>query len=175
MKQGYLKKTGILCLAIVFLMAAGCGKAKTQGAEENAFNTEAEVIAWEEEEQADNEDDAASEEPDKPAPREVVDGKIRSYFTGEWIDEELGKTRPLAIMLNNTSAALPCPAYQMRLLSTNALWRAVSPAGWVFLRTGKIWIELALCEAAGFTTFISPRSFIRCTPISDRPNTRWRI
>lgn len=107
MKQGYLKKTGILCLAIVFLMAAGCGKAKTQGAEENAFNTEAEVIAWEEEEQADNEDDTASEEPDKSAPREVVDGKIRSYFTGEWIDEELGKTRPLAIMLNNTSAALP--------------------------------------------------------------------
>ena len=53
MKQGYLKKTGILCLAIVFLMAAGCGKAKTQEAEENAFNTEAEVIAWEEEEQAD--------------------------------------------------------------------------------------------------------------------------
>lgn len=38
MKQGYLKKTGILCLAIVFLMAAGCGKAKTQEAEENAFN-----------------------------------------------------------------------------------------------------------------------------------------
>lgn len=107
MKQGYLRKTGILCLAIVFLMAAGCGKAKTQEAEENTFNTEAEVIAWEEEEQADNKDDAASEEPDKPAPREVVDGKIRSYFTGEWIDEELGKTRPLAIMLNNTSAALP--------------------------------------------------------------------
>lgn len=75
MKQGYLKMTGILCLAIVFLMAAGCGKAKTQEAEENAFNTEAEVIAWEEEEQADNEDDAASEEPDKPAPREVVDGQ----------------------------------------------------------------------------------------------------
>ena len=39
MKQGYLKKTGILCLAIVFLMAAGCGKAKTQEAEENTFNT----------------------------------------------------------------------------------------------------------------------------------------
>ena len=175
MKQGYLKKTGILCLAIVFLMAAGCGKAKTQGAEENAFNTEAEVIAWEEEEQADNEDDAASEEPDKPAPREVVDGKIRSYFTGEWIDEELGKTRPLAIMLNNTSAALPMSGvsnasviYECPVEGRITRWMGV-------LRTGKIWIELALCEAAGFTTFISPRSFIRCTPISDRPNTRWRI
>ena len=36
-----------------------------------------------------------------------MDGKIRSFFTGEWIDAELGTTRPLAVMLNNTSAALP--------------------------------------------------------------------
>ena len=106
MKQGYLKKLGMLCLAAGLMMAAGCGKAETQEAEEDTFNTEAEVIAWEKEEQADNEDDTAGEK-EKPAHREVVDGKIRSYFTGEWIDEELGKTRPLAIMLNNTSAALP--------------------------------------------------------------------
>ena len=106
MKQGYLKKLGMLCLAAGLMIAAGCGKAETQEAEEDTFNTEAEVIAWEKEEQTDNEDDTAGEK-EKPAPREVVDGKIRSYFTGEWIDEELGKTRPLAIMLNNTSAALP--------------------------------------------------------------------
>ena len=48
MKQGYLKKLGMLCLAAGLMMAAGCGKAETQEAEENTFNTEAEVIAWEE-------------------------------------------------------------------------------------------------------------------------------
>ena len=53
MKQGYLKRMGILCLAAGLMLAAGCGKAETQEAEENTFNTEAEVIAWEEEEQAD--------------------------------------------------------------------------------------------------------------------------
>ena len=65
MKQGYLKKLGMLCLAAGLMIAAGCGKAETQEAEEDTFNTEAEVIAWEKEEQADNEDDTAGEK-EKP-------------------------------------------------------------------------------------------------------------
>ena len=32
---------------------------------------------------------------------------MRSYFTGEWIDEEYGNRRPLAIMMSNAASALP--------------------------------------------------------------------
>lgn len=35
------------------------------------------------------------------------EGMARSYLTGEWIDEELAKQRPIAVMLGNTTAALP--------------------------------------------------------------------
>lgn len=35
------------------------------------------------------------------------DGQAKSYLTGEWIDEELAKKRPLAVMIGNTSDALP--------------------------------------------------------------------
>ena len=106
MKQGYLKRIGLLCLSVCLIGMTGCGKAEAQEAEENTFNTEAEVIAWEQEQEENTDEDTQEEDP-APAPREVVNGKIRSYFTGDWIDEEMGKTRPLAIMLNNTSAALP--------------------------------------------------------------------
>ena len=43
----------------------------------------------------------------EPEKREIVDGKIRSYFTGEWIDADIGTKRPLAVMLSMTPAALP--------------------------------------------------------------------
>ena len=39
--------------------------------------------------------------------REVVNGEIQSYLTGEWIDEEVGNRRPLAVMVPNNSPALP--------------------------------------------------------------------
>jgi hypothetical protein len=39
--------------------------------------------------------------------REVVDGKIRSILTGEWIDADKGQLRPLAIMMSNDKQALP--------------------------------------------------------------------
>ena len=39
--------------------------------------------------------------------REIVDGKIRSILTGEWIDAEKGTKRPLAIMMSNDKQALP--------------------------------------------------------------------
>ena len=34
-------------------------------------------------------------------------GQARSLFTGEWIDEDLARVRPFAIMLGNTTQALP--------------------------------------------------------------------
>ncbi len=41
---------------------------------------------------------------------DVVDpheGEVKSLFTGEWIDEEISKKRPIAMMVENTSATLP--------------------------------------------------------------------
>lgn len=37
----------------------------------------------------------------------VPEGMARSYLTGEWIDEELATQRPIAVMMGNTTAALP--------------------------------------------------------------------
>ena len=39
--------------------------------------------------------------------REVVDGKMQSYLTGEWIDEDIATRRPIAVMVPNNSPALP--------------------------------------------------------------------
>ena len=53
-------------------------------------------------------DDIDETKPAAPAEkREVVDGKIRSILTGEWIDAEKGQLRPLAIMMSNDKQALP--------------------------------------------------------------------
>lgn len=86
-----IRKLFLLLLAVV-LVFGGCGK-KESGEEE--FNTETEVMEGDGF-QAGNGNN-----------REIVDGKIRSYFTGEWIDVEFGTRRPLAIMLNNKQEALP--------------------------------------------------------------------
>lgn len=35
------------------------------------------------------------------------DGKVRSYLTGDWVDAEYGRQRPVAVMIENTKACLP--------------------------------------------------------------------
>lgn len=39
--------------------------------------------------------------------REVVDGKMQSYLTGEWKDADVANRRPIAVMVPNNSPALP--------------------------------------------------------------------
>ena len=46
-------------------------------------------------------------EPEEPEERVEVDGKIRSYLTGEMVDVAVGNRRPLAIMMSNDKEALP--------------------------------------------------------------------
>ena len=38
--------------------------------------------------------------------REVVNGKMQSYLTGEWVDSDIATRRPIAVMIPKTS--LPC-------------------------------------------------------------------
>lgn len=39
--------------------------------------------------------------------REVVDGKMQSYLTGEWKDESVATRRPIAVMIPNNKPAMP--------------------------------------------------------------------
>ena len=35
------------------------------------------------------------------------DGQVKSYLTGEWVDQSIGRSRAVAVMTENTKAALP--------------------------------------------------------------------
>lgn len=39
--------------------------------------------------------------------REIKDGKMQSYLTGEWKDEKVANRRPIAVMIPNNSPAMP--------------------------------------------------------------------
>lgn len=41
------------------------------------------------------------------APIETHEGEVRSFYTGEWIDEKLAYKRPVAVMTENTHITLP--------------------------------------------------------------------
>jgi hypothetical protein len=45
----------------------------------------------------------ATPEPTEPVPA----GKVKSYLTGEYVSEEIGRTRPVAFMIDNSSDAVP--------------------------------------------------------------------
>lgn len=83
----------LLLAALVLSMFAGCGKKEEEPEEEPAV-----------------EEETPTPEPATPTPEptpEVPEGQARSYLTGQWIDGELAKKRPVAIMIGNTSDALP--------------------------------------------------------------------
>ena len=90
------KRMICLLLAPCVLATAGCGKKK----EEPMKEPEVEV----------KEPEVKKPEKKKPVekkPEDTHQGMAKSYLTGEWIDEELAKKRPLAVMIGNTSDALP--------------------------------------------------------------------
>lgn len=84
-------KKRMLCLVLAVCTAAiavaGCGKKKEEPKP---------VVEKEE----------PKEEPEEE-PVDTHEGQAKSYLTGQWIDENLAKKRPLAIMIGNTSDALP--------------------------------------------------------------------
>lgn len=77
------------CLAVA--MFTGCSGGNESEPEAPTLSGEIEVIQ-----------DAQEDEVEV-----VPEGMARSYLTGEWIDEELAAKRPIAVMLGNTTAALP--------------------------------------------------------------------
>ena len=93
-------KRRMICLLLraCMLVTAGCGKKK----EEPAKEPEVEV-----KEEPEVKEPVKKEEPKEKEPEDNHEGMAKSYLTGEWIDEELAKKRPLAVMIGNTSDALP--------------------------------------------------------------------
>ena len=97
-------KKRMICLllaACVIGTLTGCGKKKEEAKpEEPVVQTENEVKK--------EEPKPKPEKPKEEEPKDTIpEGKVKSYLTGEWIDEELAKKRPLAIMIGNTKDALP--------------------------------------------------------------------
>ncbi len=82
------------------LAVTGCGKEEEDTQPQVTVEPipTAESIPEQEEEP---EDEPASTE------REVVDGKMQSYLTGEWKDEAVVNRRPIAVMVPNNAPALP--------------------------------------------------------------------
>ena len=84
----------LLLAAMVVSAAVGCGKKKEEPKEEPPVEESTPT--------------PTPEETPTPEPTpEVPEGMARSYLTGEWMDGELAKKRPLAVMIGNTSDALP--------------------------------------------------------------------
>lgn len=108
-----MKKQGkklLFTLAALMMIAAvsGCGKKY----EEVAVSTEAETSSAEETTAEktvvlETETETRETEPEEPEERVEVNGKIRSYLTGEMVDVAVGNRRPLAIMMSNDKEALP--------------------------------------------------------------------
>lgn len=82
----------LLMAVCVLSMAVGCGKKKEEAPKEPVV-----------EEVPEEEPEEPKEEPEE----NTHEGMAKSYLTGEWIDEKQAAKRPLAVMIGNTSDALP--------------------------------------------------------------------
>lgn len=98
-----MKKKVLAVILIAMGLLAGCGKKEDSSSP--IIDTTAEPITTEAPE--------ATPEPEKNSElvlitdREVVDGKMQSYLTGEWKDAEVVQRRNLAIMIPNNKPAMP--------------------------------------------------------------------
>lgn len=90
--------TGLFILTVSVL---GCGKKKTPASEEKVTS---EPIIFEKEEIVII--DTPTVEP-TPTIDPTHEGMAKSLLTGEWVDEEIAKQRPYAVMLNNIDVANP--------------------------------------------------------------------
>lgn len=102
-----MKKRTIAAIIIAMGILAGCGKDVPSPIVQTL---EPEPLVEETQEEADVDSTETEEVQETLAvitDREVVDGKMQSYLTGEWKDEAVVKRRNMAVMIPNNTPALP--------------------------------------------------------------------
>ncbi len=97
-----MKRKLLAAMILAVAVLAGCGEDEVQSPIVQTL--EAEDIADETVETA---TETVEEQLGVITDREVVDGKMQSYLTGEWKDEAVVKRRNMAVMIPNNQAALP--------------------------------------------------------------------
>ncbi len=97
-----MKKKTIAALIIAMGLLAGCGKDIQSPIIETI-----EPIVEDTQEIVESTEDVEELTHGIITEREVVDGKMQSYLTGEWKDEEIVKRRNMAVMIPNNTPALP--------------------------------------------------------------------
>lgn len=104
------KKVLLILMAAGLLAAAGCGKDKQAGGTP-ATEQAAVVTESAETETIPEETEELPEEPKYLYPvieeREIVDGSMQSYLTGEWVNAEIANRRPIAVSIPNQKSCLP--------------------------------------------------------------------
>ena len=97
-----MKKLSVLLLIALSsaLLMTGCGKEETSAPAEDTV-VETPVVSEPETET----EDATTEETSEDLPPE--EGMVRSRLTNEWVSEEVGSLRPIAVMIPNDKGALP--------------------------------------------------------------------
>lgn len=96
-----MKKISLfLALALSVFVLAGCSGGDGKETE-TPKQTQEESTAAPTEEMTEPASEAETE------PADEKPGYVRSHLTGEWIEEEIGAKRPIAVMINNIQAALP--------------------------------------------------------------------
>lgn len=96
-----MRKKTLIAVLLCTLMLVGCGDSEsTEGPV---------VVSGENLQEVLQEESLAEEEPEFRVitEREVVDGKMQSYLTGEWKDADVAQRRSMAVMMPNNSPALP--------------------------------------------------------------------
>ncbi|MCM1103146.1 MAG: DUF3048 domain-containing protein [Clostridium sp.] len=109
MRKRISKKTTALFLAMTMAAAlmTGCGKKEDTPPEDSTPNIVIPSDPELDDEPAPDDNGVSDTEPEEPVEEEVREGMYRSELTNEWIDEELKDQRPVAIMVDNESIALP--------------------------------------------------------------------
>lgn len=104
-------KKALMVAAAALALLAGCGK-RAQESYVSVASTEEETTTVMEvttapEPETETEEETLETKEEEPEERVEVDGKIKSYLTGEMVDVEKANRRPLAIMMSNDKESLP--------------------------------------------------------------------
>lgn len=104
-KGAIMKKKTLIAIMIAVGILTGCGEEETKKPTVQVL--EPEPIPQEEIVEEEIAEDVVEMTMDVITDREVVDGKMQSYLTGEWKDEAVVKRRNMAVMMPNNKPAMP--------------------------------------------------------------------